>query len=259
MLSKYFKFKIATKQFEEDINGIFEKIRGKEILLCVQAKDELMYLDKKYKIFDNLNITGLSLYNKKEKFNNIAKNIKLIDFDDIKNAKFDVIFVLSANATRIIDKIRFKLMVEDREIYTPFIEYVKEEKENLEYLLKHNFTKTLPRLINKLKNKKVVLYGAGVFFELIDKYFDLSELNVIGLSDYKLRYANDTKISYMNYPICHPNDIVKIKPDYVVITLKRYYPMQDAMNSSNIRKKGIKIISVVKKNLFEKFIDFADS
>ena len=51
------------------------------------------------------------------------------------------------------------------------------------YLQENNFEKYFAKLINKLKGKKILIYGAGQIFKFIKKNYDLSELNVVGICD----------------------------------------------------------------------------
>lgn len=41
------------------------------------------------------------------------------------------------------------------------------------------------KILNKLRNKKVIVYGAGKFFSNLD--FDFSQLNIIGIADKKFK------------------------------------------------------------------------
>ena len=51
------------------------------------------------------------------------------------------------------------------------------------FLEKNNFSKHLNKLNRKLKDKKIIIYGAGKFFRAIVENYDLSNLNIIGICD----------------------------------------------------------------------------
>ena len=53
------------------------------------------------------------------------------------------------------------------------------------FLKRRNFKSRLKKLTQKLKNKKIVIYGAGQLFEEINRHYDLSGLNIIALADRK--------------------------------------------------------------------------
>ena len=51
------------------------------------------------------------------------------------------------------------------------------------YLQENDFEKYLAFLKKKLKNKKVLVYGAGQIFNFVKKNYDLSDINIIGICD----------------------------------------------------------------------------
>ncbi|MBR3605379.1 MAG: hypothetical protein IKL52_05065, partial [Candidatus Gastranaerophilales bacterium] len=67
---------------------------------------------------------------------------------------------------------------------------ISEEKK---YLKKVNFKKEFYNLKNTLKNKKILIYGAGILFETIYKNYDFSDLNIVGISDKKIESENSAK------------------------------------------------------------------
>lgn len=78
------------------------------------------------------------------------------------------------------------------------------EEQLLQYFYDINFEKKLKKISKKFKNKKIIIYGCGMMFNLIQKYFDISELNIIGV--YDGRFA-ETEISKFNeFPIIKPEN-----------------------------------------------------
>ena len=55
-----------------------------------------------------------------------------------------------------------------------------------EYLNTQEFDKILKKLSHKLKNKKIIVYGAGILFQTIVRDYDLSCLNIVGICDKKI-------------------------------------------------------------------------
>ena len=51
------------------------------------------------------------------------------------------------------------------------------------YLQENNFDKYFVFLKKKLKNKRVLIYGAGQIFNFIKEKYDLSGINIIGICD----------------------------------------------------------------------------
>lgn len=68
----------------------------------------------------------------------------------------------------------------------------KDEDVNYKYLQEIHLEKTLPKLIKQLKGKKGVLYGPGSFFQCINKYYDISGLNIIAVAD-RMRFVYGSK------------------------------------------------------------------
>ena len=50
--------------------------------------------------------------------------------------------------------------------------------------------KQIDKLSKKLKNKKLVIYGAGDFAKVLFENYDLSKLNILAVSDKKFGCIN---------------------------------------------------------------------
>lgn len=88
-----------------------------------------------------------------------------------------------------------------------------------EALKNSNFEKRLQKLAKKYKNKKVVFYGTGQFYQYVKENYDLSCFDVIALSDKK--FMNITSPVYNNELGCDvisPLKIYELKPDVVLIS-----------------------------------------
>ena len=90
------------------------------------------------------------------------------------------------------------------------------ENEFAAYLEKINFQKRLDTLAKKLKDKKIIIYGTGLFFQTLIKNYDLSVLNIVALSDKKFSKHEDNEI-FLGYKVCAPMEIADFKPDYVLV------------------------------------------
>jgi len=88
---------------------------------------------------------------------------------------------------------------------------------HLELLKKYKFEKQLNKLNKKLKNKTVLFYGAGSFFKKIQDNYDLSKLNVVGISDgkYPPNRFNEEEYGYKIVPFSKINEI---NPDCILIS-----------------------------------------
>ncbi|MEI8389734.1 MAG: hypothetical protein WCG23_07590 [bacterium] len=65
--------------------------------------------------------------------------------------------------------------------------------EILEYLKKKKLQKHINKLAKTYKNKKVLIYGAGLFFNVIQENYDLSILNIVAISDNKFEKEEQYK------------------------------------------------------------------
>ena len=101
----------------------------------------------------------------------------------------------------------------------------------------HNLRKYLKKLEKKLKDKKIIIYGAGEFFSYINKHYDLSKLNIIGISDKRFGIWQEGEL-YEGYKIIPPELIKKYSPECILVTVLKYfnllYQLQYDKNFSGI-------------------------
>ena len=250
MLNKYFKFKVKTKDFIDNLEDIIEKLKNKKVLIC-GGEEGFIELDKLFNLSKKLDIIAFAKTNK--------QTGKVIEPEDIKNENFDSIIITDDNSEKIYNLLFYRLGLEKEDIKILFKEDIEQGRENLIYLLKHNFDKTLPKLIKKLKNKKIILYGAGIFFEVIDKYFDLSRLNIVAISDMKFRDTHEQD-EFLGYKTCKSMHVDTMNVDYIIVTTKLFYNTWEHLYFDFLEnsKKKIKIIPMVHKNILEKILELAD-
>ena len=108
-----------------------------------------------------------------------------------------------------------------------------------------------------MKNKKVMFYGTGIFFQLINQYFNLSEINVLGVVDKKYKNVNENK-EYLGYKTFKPEQIIDMNPDYVIITTKMFVPIAGDLYFDYLEKTNIKLIPILKRNIFELLKEIAE-
>lgn len=245
MLSRYFKEKIKTRKFDDDLLWSMGEIKGKRVILY-GANEDFVELNKRYFFNDVLNVIAIA--DEKFETNSVEtfENIRAISSEQIQNEDYDVILVTSENPRPILNRIFNDLKVENKDIRTVFNEEIKDERENLNYLYNFKFDETLPKLKKKLKNKSVLLYGAGVFLELIKKYFDLSDLNIVGISDKKFENHNEND-EFLGYKVYSPSEIKDLNPDYVLVATKNYMNVIESLYYETLKDSKIKIKPLVKK------------
>lgn len=248
MLSKYFQRKTKTKKFDDDLLWSMGEIKNKRVILY-GAGEAFIKLNEKYFFKDVLNVIAIADKKFEKEPVEIFERIRAITPEQIKNEDYDVLLITNENPKLILDFIFNDLQVENKDVRTVFNEEFKDEQQNLNYLYKFNFDKTLPKLVKKLKGKSVVLYGAGEFLELIKNYFNLSELNVVAIADKMFSEHNENE-EYLGYKAISPEKIVDLNPDYVLVAAKMYMSIIESLYYNTLRKTKIKVEPLVKKNFW---------
>ena len=85
-------------------------------------------------------------------------------------------------------------------------------------LIASNFDARLKELEQNYQDKRIVLYGAGSFLEYIIKHYDLSNLNIIALSDIRFDNSELVMDKEFAYNIISPDYINSLNPDIVLIS-----------------------------------------
>ena len=119
----------------------------------------------------------------------------------------------------------------------------------LEYLKKNKFEKRLKDLNKKLKGKKIVVYGAGLLFNAIIDNYDLSNLNIIAISDRKFQENNEEYSA--GYKACAPSEIKDFEPDYVLVAVVRAIDIIEYLRYVMLKNTRIIVIPFVKKGILE--------
>ncbi|MBR6126498.1 hypothetical protein IKQ21_02320 [bacterium] len=248
MLSKYFEYKTNSQKFEEEINSLISELKDKRVLIY-GAGEGFLALNKKYSFASALNITGIS----DKKFENTSgemfEGMRAIAPENIPNEEFDTIIVSNEKSKEIVKFLQNKLDIDEEKIKTLFVEEIPDEQTNYNYLYEYNFDKTLPKTVKKLKNKTVILYGAGAFLELIKKHFDLTGINIIGISD--RRFVNhEENEEFLGYKAYAPSEIAEVKPDCVLVATKFYINIIEELYYKTLKGAKIKILPLVRKPLW---------
>lgn len=121
--------------------------------------------------------------------------------------------------------------------------------EQLEYLNSVGFEKNLKKLNKKLKNKSIIIYGTGLLFQEVIKNFDLSNLNIIGVSDRKYTEIDEGKESF-GYKIVPLDKIQEKNPDYVLISTQKFLGIMDDFKNNTFKGSKIKVLPLIDKPFF---------
>lgn len=109
------------------------------------------------------------------------------------------------------------------------------------YLEDLKFEKYFINLKKKLKNKKIVIYGTGTLFQSVFKAYDISELNIIALSDKKYTSVGKEFEGHITIP---PQQICDYKPECILVALQEY---ENVINELQ-QQTQVEILPLVKKD-----------
>lgn len=117
-----------------------------------------------------------------------------------------------------------------------------------------NFEKYFKNLIKQLKGKKVVIYGTGMLFELINDNYDLSKINIIGISDIKYHPGQEGNLDF-GYKIIPLNNLEKCEADVILLGVQNYDSIMEEFEENYFVNKPTKIVPLVKIPFFKRIKD----
>ena len=131
----------------------------------------------------------------------------------------------------------------------------------LKYFKEVNAQKQINKLAKKYKNKKIAIYGAGLYFEILEQNFDLSSLNIVAICDKKFESSKQTNTT--KYHPISPEELKTFDYDILAVALYDdvwlldYLEYKLLINTPNEDKKIISLIEptiffIIKLFLFEK-------
>ncbi len=102
------------------------------------------------------------------------------------------------------------------------------------------------KLARKYKNKKLVIYGAGEYYQILQDNFDLSKLNIVGISDKKFETSKESNPS--TYTPLAPEELKYADFDVVLVALYDDTSLCDYLEYElliNTKNEGKKIRSII--------------
>lgn len=115
------------------------------------------------------------------------------------------------------------------------------------YLESINFQKQLNNIERKYKNKRILIYGTGLLFSTIVENYDISKLNIIGVSDRKYDNCHKGKCCH-GYKIVHFSKIKEQNPDYILISVFHFLPVMYRFKNIFFKNTKIKILPFADKS-----------
>lgn len=121
----------------------------------------------------------------------------------------------------------------------------------LKELEKYNFKKHLEKISKKYTNKKILIYGTGLVFQNITKEYDLSKLNIIGVSD--RTFENSSQETCENYRAIKPSEIINEDIDIILVASLTSFKIIEYLEEDLLKDKKIEILPLIKKPFIELF------
>ena len=90
----------------------------------------------------------------------------------------------------------------------------------LQFYHKINLTKKIKTLEKKYKNKRIVIYGAGIMARILFQNYDVSGLNIVGVSDRKYTGRQDEK--FFGYPALSSEQLKTFDCDVILVLVKDF-------------------------------------
>lgn len=130
--------------------------------------------------------------------------------------------------------------------------------EHLEFFNENNAQNQINRLAKKYKNKRIVIYGAGIYFQILMKNFDLSKLNIVGIADRKFEQNRDSNST--PYTALSPQELNDIDFDVILVAvynspeIEGFLKYNLLINGKNHNKKIFSIIKPTFLYILKTFI-----
>ena len=119
-----------------------------------------------------------------------------------------------------------------------------------EHLKNCKFDKYLRNLIKKLKGKTILVYGTGTMFQYIQEHYDLSELNIVAVSDGKYLLEQEGQED-LGYKIVPKEKLEDFDVDIVLLGLQNYVGVLCNFASVIYKEKNTKILPLVRIPLWK--------
>jgi len=247
MLSKFFNMKIKSEQFNNELLNLVAELKDKKVIVY-GAGEGFKFLNKKHDLINKLNIVAIAdkKFENEETKKQGFSNLKTIAPDEIPAQDYDYILVSNEASRSIVGFLKNNLEVMDEKIKTIFVEEIADESKNYNYLADYNFGKHLKRLNRILKNKSIILYGAGSYLEVIKKYYNLDGLNILGISDKRFAEHGENE-EFLGYKVYSLDEIKEINPNYVLVATKFFVSIIDDLADNVLKDTKIKVKPLARK------------
>lgn len=121
-----------------------------------------------------------------------------------------------------------------------------------EYLKKKKTQEAIYKLAKELEGKKIILFGLDLFTGDLFRNYDLSKLNLIGVSD-RFLHTHDNHHEYYGYKKIEAEKLSETEFDTLLISAYDDIEIKNYIKNELFKDKQINfnIKTIVKMNLFE--------
>ena len=117
--------------------------------------------------------------------------------------------------------------------------FLKTEQDHIDYVCHKNTKKHIKKLLKKLKDKKVLIYGAGRIADKLFEFYDFSSLNIVGVAD---RRFNETEINEIyGYKAVKTTELLDKDYDVILFTVLNPEKIIEDMHNNGIKKTAYSV------------------
>lgn len=124
------------------------------------------------------------------------------------------------------------------------------DSQYLNYFKNINTKKQINKLIKKYKNKKIILYGAGIMSKILFENYDFSKLNIVAFCDSKYKINSSEK--FVSYPVINPIELKEKDFDLILVNLRKSVGAIENIKHEiliNSKNEGKKVDNLLKPTL----------
>ena len=125
---------------------------------------------------------------------------------------------------------------------------IAKDENLLKYLKDVKAQDIIDRLANQYKNKKIVLYGAGIFTQMIFQDYDLSKLNIVAIADQRFEQERHHEFFVLN--CIKPDNLIDLDCDIILISNYNFAKFYDILTQKILlfgKNTDIKIKPLISK------------
>ena len=124
-----------------------------------------------------------------------------------------------------------------------------------EYFEKYEAQKKIDKLARRYKNRRIALYGAGQFAQMLFENYDLSKLNIVAIADKK--FEEEEKRNFHNLNCIPPEELGDFDCDLILISNFDYGKFLSILDNHVLfrtKNAGIEIRPLIKLGFRDLFL-----